>query len=285
MVLKSKVLSVFFVLLGNLLNALTIAAFLIPANLVVGGTTGIALVVNNIFNIPISAFVLFFNIVMLIIGYLILGKKFALTTVLSSFAYPIFLEFWQRIIGDYVITNDIVLATIFSGIGIGVSLGIVIRQGASTGGMDIPPLVLNKFFNIPVSVSLYLFDFLIVLAQIFTNNPDKVLYGIILAFIYSITLDSVLVFGTTKIEVQVISSKHEEINNAIIHKIDRGSTILYGEGGYLHKDTKLVFSIISNRELPLVEKIIHEIDPEAFMIVSRVTQVSGRGFSISKEYK
>lgn len=272
------------VILGNVFYAFVIRLFLLPGNLMTGGTTGIGLVVKHFTGTSISGFVLVFNIVMLIVGWTLLGKKFALTTVISSFTYPIALEAANHIFGDLVITTDPMLNTIFAGLGIGIGLGIVIRTGASTGGMDIPPLVLNKYFRIPVSVSLNVFDMLILILQIVYNPPERVLYGVLLVMIYTTVLDKVLMMGNTKTEVKVISSQVEEIRQVILAQVDRGVTMLYGEGGYRQEQTQIVLSIVSNRELPRVEKLIRHIDPEAFMIVSRVTEVRGRGFSLSKHY-
>ena len=272
------------VILGNVFYAFVIKLFLLPGNLMTGGTTGIGLVVKHFTGTSISGFVLVFNIVMLIVGWTLLGKKFALTTVISSFTYPIALEAANHIFGDLVITTDPMLNTIFAGLGIGIGLGIVIRTGASTGGMDIPPLVLNKYFRIPVSVSLNIFDMLILILQIVYNPPERVLYGVLLVMIYTTVLDKVLMMGNTKTEVKVISSQVEEIRQVILAQVDRGVTMLYGEGGYRQEQTQIVLSIVSNRELPRVEKLIRHIDPEAFMIVSRVTEVRGRGFSLSKHY-
>ncbi|MDO4277521.1 MAG: YitT family protein [Lachnoclostridium edouardi] len=273
------------VIFGNVLYALAVKLFLLPAGLVTGGTTGIALAINHIGGVPISMFVLAFNILMLAAGFVLLGKQFALTTIVSTFTYPLALEFFDRILGELVITKDILLCTLFSGLGIGLALGIVIRAGASTGGMDIPPLVLNKYFKIPVSVSLYVFDFCILLAQSFYNPPEKVLYGVLLVMVYTIVLDKLMLMGATKTEVKIISHKSEEIREAILHQLDRGVTILSGESGYLRQDTHVLLSVISNRELPRVEKIIHKIDPESFMVVGRVSEVRGRGFSMSKKYR
>lgn len=272
------------IILGNALYALTVKLFLLPGNLMVGGTTGIGLLVHRFTGMSLPRFVLLFNLVMLAAGFLLLGKKFALTTVISSLAYPVLLEVFDAVFGNMAVTEDMILNTAFSGLGIGAALGLVIRTGASTGGMDIPPLVLNKYFRIPVSVSLNLFDVLILLGQAVFNPPERILYGIILTLIYTTVLDKVIMMGTTRTEVKVISKHVEEIRYAILAQVDRGVTILYGEGGYLQEETKVVLSILSNRELPKVERLIRDIDPEAFMIVSRVTEVRGKGFSISKDY-
>ncbi len=269
---------------GNGMYALTVKLFLLPAGLVTGGTTGIALAMNHGLGVPVPLFVLAFNVIMLVTGYFLLGKAFAVTTVISTFVYPAALEFFNRLLGDVVITQDILLCSLFSGLGIGASLGLVIRAGASTGGMDIPPLVLNRYFRIPVSVSLYLFDFCILLCQAFWSTPEKLLYGILLVLTYTVVLDKFMLIGTSRTEVKVVTRYPEKVREAILTQLDRGVTLLYGESGYLRLDTKVIFSIISNRELPKVEKLIHSIDPESFLVVSRVSEVRGRGFSMEKKY-
>lgn len=283
--LLKAVMSVLTVVLGNILYALTVKLFLLPAGLVTGGTTGIGLAVNYAAGIPVATFVLIFNVIMLIAGYFVLGKQFALTTIISTFTYPIALDLFDRLLGNVVLSQDIIICTVFSGLGIGLSLGIVIRAGASTGGMDIPPLVLNHYFKIPVSVGLYLFDFIILLVQAYFQPLQKVFYGIILVIIYTVTLDKMLLMGTTKTEVRVISTRSQEICDAILEKMDRGVTMISARGGYLKEDSPIIFSVISNRELPRIERIIHEIDPESFMVVNRVSEVSGKGFTLNKEYR
>ncbi|MCI6886732.1 MAG: YitT family protein [Lachnospiraceae bacterium] len=270
---------------GNVLYALTVKLFLLPSGLVTGGTTGIALAVNHVTGLPVSSFVLVFNVVMLIVGYLILGRQFAMTTVASTFIYPMALGIFERLLGDMVLTQDLLLCTVFSGLGIGVSLGVVIRAGASTGGMDIPPLVLQHCFRIPVSVSMYVFDFLILLLQAVFRPTEMVLYGIVLVLIYTLVLDKLMIMGTAKTEIKVVSRHYKEIRDAILQQVDRGVTMLDGEGGYMHETQQVVLSVVSNREVPKVEKIIRAIDPESFLVISRVSEVRGRGFSMSKRYQ
>ncbi len=277
--------SVLIVVLGNILYALAVKLFLIPAGLVTGGTTGSGLAVNYAAGVPVATFVLIFNVVMLAAGFAVLGKQFALTTIVSTFTYPLALNALDILLGDVVLTQDVFICTMFSGLGIGLSLGIVIRAGASTGGMDIPPLVLNHFFKIPVSVGLYFFDFVILLVQALFQPLEKVFYGIVLVIIYTVTLDKMLLMGTTKTEVRVVSDHAQEICDAILKRMDRGVTLLSAKGGYLKEDTTVVLSVISNRELPRVERLIHEIDPESFIVVNRVSEVSGKGFTMNKEYR
>ena len=280
-VLKSGV----SVVLGNLIYALTVTLFLIPSGLVTGGTTGISLTVNHLWGISIPVFVFVFNVLMLLVGLAVLGRGFAATTLASTFLYPVFLELCQRVVGGVVLTEDLLLCTVFSGLGIGIALGIVIRSGASTGGMDIPPLVLHKWLRIPVSVGMYAFDFAILLAQAMFRPFEHILYGIVLVIIYTVVLDKMLVIGKSKVELKIVSDSYREISDAILTQVDRGVTLLECEGGYLHREGYLILSILSGRELYRVERLGHNLDPAAFMVVSRVTEVRGRGFSMKKEYQ
>ena len=281
---KAALLSASAILLGNILFALTLKLFVMPSGLIMGGATGVALAVNRAFGLSVSGVLLVFNVSMLILGWLVLGRTFAISTLASTFLSPVALEFWERLLGDYVLTDDLLLCTVFAGLGIGVSLGMVIRAGASTGGMDIPPLVLNKLCRLPVSVSIFFFDILILLTQAMSTPADQILYGILVVLISTTVLDKVILVGTTRTEVKIISSKADEIRAAILSQIDRGVTILHGEGGYLHQPTQLLLCVVSNRELPRLEKLIHSIDPASFVIVGHVSEVSGRGFSLSKHY-
>lgn len=277
-----SVRSIAAIFLGNVLYALTVKVFLLPANLVSGGATGIALAANHLTGVSVSGFLFLVNMSMLILGLIVLGKAFVATTLASTFLIPAALEVFDRLLGDFVLTDDILLCTLFAGLGVGVSLGIVIRTGASTGGMDIPPLILYKCFRVPVSVSLYAFDVCILLLQAPFQKAENILYGIVFVLLSAIALDKTMMIGTTQTEVKIMSGKSEEIRDAILKQLDRGVTLLNAEGGYLHDKSQMIFSVISNRELFKLEKIVHGIDPASFMVVTRVSEVKGRGFSMDK---
>ena len=270
---------------GNALYSLSVAAFLEPAGLITGGATGIALAVGRLTGLSVSGFLLFFNLAMLAWGWLVLGRAFAFNTLASSILSPIFLALWERLLAGRGLTDDIVLCTIFSGLGIGAALAIVIRAGASTGGMDIPPLVLQKWFHWPVSATMMVFDVAIVLGQIPFSPLPQVLYGIVMILTHTIVMDKMLMMGESRTEVKLISERSEELCEAILSQLDRGVTILNGAGGYTHEPAAVLLSVVSNRELPKLERLVHDIDPACFLIVSRVTEVSGRGFSLDKKYQ
>ncbi|WP_187143766.1 YitT family protein [Bacillus tuaregi] len=277
--------NIILVLLGNTLYALAVTTFILPNGLITGGTAGLALVFYHQFGVPVSAFVLAFNIAMFIVGAIILGRSFALTTLISTFYFPFILGIFENITMLQNITDDRLLSAIYTGIIIGVSIGIVIKAGASTGGMDIPPLVLNKKLGISVSVSLYVFDSLILLSQMLFANKEQVLYGILLVMIYTVILDKVLIFGKSRMQVKIISDKYDEINQSILQHLDRGSTLIHSETGYRHDKRLVVLTIVSNRELPKLNNLVLSIDPQAFMIINQVNEVKGRGFTMEKSYE
>lgn len=273
---------IFFVLLGNTIYAAGLAAFVFPTGLITGGTTGLGLIANHYFGVPIEIFAAIFNVVMFVLAVLVLGKSFALTSLISTFYFPFILGVVQKIDGLQGWTDDPMLCTIFAGVSIGVGIGMVIKAGASTGGMDIPPLIFNKKMGLPVSVGLYLFDFGILVGQMLFRDKEKSLYGILLVMIYTVLVDKVLLMGKTQMQVKIMSKSYREINDAIHQKLDRGTTLFKTESGYLHEDGFAVMTVVSNRELPKLNALVMEIDDKAFMVISQVSEVKGRGFTLHK---
>ena len=280
-----KWINLLLVLIGNIIYAFSVKLFVLPANLMSCGTTGIGLVMNQVFGIPLTGFIFVFNIVMLALGWWGLGRSFAMTTVISSLFYPIALELLNRTLGDVIITEDILLNVLFAGMGLGIALGIVMRAGASTGGMDIPPLILKKKLHIPVPVSLWAFDFCILLSQMMFHPLEDLLHGILLIIVISIALNKVMLLGTSRTEVKIVSQQAEKIREAILSRVDRGVTMLHGQSGYMHQELDVILSVVSNHELPKIEALARDIDPSCFVVISRVTEVWGRGFTYGKHYE
>lgn len=272
------------ILLGNLIYALGIVLFIIPGGLITGGTTGIGLALKNAFGLDVSIVIGVFNILMFILGYIFFGKKFALGTTVSTVSYPIFLFILEKIIGDFELTNDILICTIFGGLLLGISIALIIRTGGSTGGIDIPLLILQNKTGLPLSKSLYVVDSIILLLQSFFASRIGVLYGILLVIIYTYTIDKFLSSGEIRNELEIVSEKHKEIKEKIMSDLDRGVTIYHGETGKLGKKINILIVVVSPREVFFAEKLILDIDPEAFIINHRITHVHGRGFSKEKVY-
>lgn len=276
--------SIFWILVGNTMYALAITIFILPNGLITGGTTGLALFFYHQFGVPIQGFVTVFNVAMFVLGAAVLGKKFALTTVISTFYYPFILSVFQSLPALGKVTEDNLLAVIFSGLLIGAGIGVVIRAGASTGGMDIPPLVLNKKMGLPVSMTMNGMDTAILLLQIVFTDKEMVLYGILLVLAYTSVLNRVLLLGQAKMQVKIVTERYEEINQAIARDLDRGVTLFRSRTGHLKRDGYVVMSVVNNRELVQLNQLIQKIDPQAFIVIHQVNEVRGRGFTLKKEY-
>ena len=199
------------IIFGNALYSLAVALFLEPAGLITGGATGIALAIGRLTGLSVSGLLLFINLAMLVWGWVVLGRAFALNTLASSVLSPAFLALFEEMANGRVLTEDIFLCTVFAGLGIGVSLGIVIRSGASTGGLDIPPLVLNKWFKLPVSATMLTFDIAVLLMQAVFSPVQQVLYGVVMVLIHTIVMDKMLMLGASRTEVKIVSSQSDAI--------------------------------------------------------------------------
>jgi len=268
------------IVLGNCILALGIMVFMRPMDFITGGATGLGLLIGHITGLPLSVGVGCLNVVTFLLGLLLLGKHFAATTLLSTFLYPAALAVLERIPQLSQLNSDPLLAAIFGGAFIGVGVGLVIRVGSSTGGMDIPPIIISKRTGIPAAHLINGFDVLILCTQMPYSEPQKVLYSFLVVLVTTITMDKVAMLGVTQTQVMVISQKAEEINQAIQDRIDRGTTLFQTRSGYLKNAQQVVMSVINNRQLHELTKLVQSIDPHAFMVVNRVHQVYGNGFTL-----
>lgn len=273
------------VLAGNAVYALAVNMFVLPCGLIMGGTTGLALMGQHWLGLPVADFVLLSNIVMFVVGALLMGRWFAFNTALSTFCYPLLLKAFAYIPGIGELTRDPLLATIFAGVMIGGAIGMVIGAGASSGGMDIPPILLNKFFGLPISGTMYALDFAILIGQMSFVDKQQVLYGILLVMLYTLVLEKVVLMGHSKIQVNILSEKNEEIRKIILNVLDRGCTVLHAQTGYTHTERDMLMTIVTNRELAKLQHLVLEADPQAFIAIGSVSEVHGRGFTLRKIYK
>ena len=280
--MKKSVYETIIIVIGNLILAFGLCAFVTPVGLISGGASGIGIAVKSITGINISYTVYVINFIMFVIGFIFLGKKFAYGTLLSTFLYPTFIALFERIPQLTNITNDILLSALYGGLCIGLGLGLVLRVGASTGGMGIPPLLVNKKTGISVAWLINIFDCGILLLQVIfcPITIEAVLYGITVVIITTIVVDKVIILGETKIQVLVISPKWQEIRRIIFDDINRGCTLLNVTTGYYQDKQLAVMAVVSKRELHLLNDMILEIDPTAFIISNETHSVKGRGFTL-----
>jgi len=273
------------IVLGNFILALGIMLFVSPMDFVSGGATGIGLLFEKMFGLKLSVGVGILNVIMFILGFFVLGKRFAATTLLSTFLYPGFLAVMETMPELATLNTDPIIAAVFGGACIGVGVGLVIRMGSSTGGMDIPPIILQKYTGIAVAISMNTMDLLIMATQMPYSSPQKVMYSLLMLVVTTVVMDKVAMLGVTQTQVMVISAKYKEINKAIHDNIDRGTTLLNATSGHLGQEQKVVMSIINNRQLHELTQVVKEVDPHAFLIVNRINEVHGNGFTIKLDDK
>ena len=281
---KRAAITLLCVLFGNALLAFLVAAFIIPHDIIMGGTTGIGIVLHKaIPQLDVSLFVLILNVILLLIGLFTLGKKFALTTVASSFLYPILLGFFQRIPGIDTMTDNALIAAVFAGTLMGIALGLVMRVGSSTGSMDIVTLVLNKYTHIAVSIWVYITDFIVIGGQALFNPAEKTLLGIIVLVLEAIVLDKAMILGKSQIQIFVISEAYEQIRQALMEQTEAGVTMTLIETGWLKKQQQGVLCVIPQRKLYAATELIQQIDPQAFITITQIREVRGQGFTIEPQ--
>lgn len=270
------------VLLGNAVLAFTVAAFLVPQGIIMGGATGIGLTIGHFIALDLSAIIFLVNIVLFVLGTIVLGKKFALTTLISTFVYPVFLSVMRSIPGITELTDNIMLAALYGGALLGLGIGLVVRVGASTGGTDILALVLHKWFHISLAVFVYIVDFTVLLCQALFSNSEQIMYGILVLIVSTAALNRVMLMGQSQIQLFIVTEKYEEVKEKVLTEIDAGVTMVHIETGYGAKQQKGVLCVIPNRKLYSVNQMVQMIDPQAFITITQINEVRGRGFTIER---
>lgn len=281
--IKKQIKSILLNFIGSSMLAFGVCAFVEPFNIIVGGSTGIALVLHRLTGMNVSVFALALNILVLPIGYFFYGKELVIGSILSSLFFPMSLAVFERIPVITTIADNIMLASICGGIVCGAGIGIVMRSGGSTGGMDIPVLVISKLFHKRVDMLINVFDTIIMVCQIPFSNITFVIYGVIYTFIMTHSLQSVLTFGEDRLKFSIVSEKYEELASHLIEN-DFGVTMAYAESGYTKTPIKKVETVMRSYQNRTALRLIEEIDPEAFITIEKVLEVKGRGFTLERLY-
>lgn len=285
---KEAVVDILWILAGNLCLAIGVAWFILPNNVLTGGLAGVAIALEPIFHIQPELMINGLTVILFVIGAIILGKRFAMKTILSTVLYPTLLSVMSYLATEVIDPNTFImdkyLATIYGGALMGIGIGCVFRTGASTGGMDIPPLVINKYTHIPLPTLVLVTDALTVLLGMWTYNLQAALTGILSVWVSSMLIDKTMMIGGHKAQsVMIISDKYEELMDKIHAQLERGTTILQAVGGYSQVNKPVIMVVVSKKQLPELQYMITHEDPEAFVIVTETNEVQGLGFTYEEE--
>jgi uncharacterized membrane-anchored protein YitT (DUF2179 family) len=281
---KQHLQMILSVLVGNVLLAFGVCAFVVPNGIMLGGSTGIALAVQHFLpGLRLSVISAVINTALFVLGWICLGKKFAATSLLSTIVYPVILAVFEELPLAELFQEGIVLSGLACAVVFGLGIGMVVRAGGSTGGMDIPPCILYKYRGIPVGTSMMFFDSAVVLLQVCINGLDGILCSLLVIFVMSNTVNKSLVSGEEKVQVMIFSPAYEEIRRALLEKVVVGVTMLDVETGYDRLKQKAVLSVIYARKYPQLRDVALSIDPKAFIVTSDVTNVNGKGYTLRRE--
>ena len=282
---KKWFLSYSLIIIGSFILATGFVFFITPYKIVPGGVYGISIVLHYMFGTPVGVMALVFDIPLTLLGIRILGPRFGFKTVLGFSLTAVFTDTLTYIWGyEPLVKGDALLSSIFGGVLLGIGIGMIFRSKATSGGSDIVAMILNKKTKIPLGLLMIYIDSLIVLFGLVVFRDWKIpLYSWIVIFITGKVIDIVLEGVSYEKSLFIISEKHEEIREKIINNLNRGGTYIDGKGMYNMADRRIIFTVVSRRELALLEEYIHNIDPDAFLTVLDAREILGEGFRSLKE--
>ncbi|MFC6332258.1 YitT family protein [Paenibacillus septentrionalis] len=268
--------------IGAALYAFGLQCFVIPNQLMEGGVTGIAVLLNYIFELPMSITTLIINIPLFLVGWKLLGHKKMIFSIYGSVALSGFLALFEHSqiasIISYEKSSDAMLIVLYAGITLGAGLGIVFRYGGTTGGIDIVARILNRWKGFSMGQIILVADAIIIGVSIFYISLDKILYTLVMVFIASKMIDFIQNGAYTAKAFSIITDQGEKIAKKITHELDRGVTILPAKGAYSGTTKKVVYCVVARSETHRLKQLVRSIDPIAFIVIHEVQDVLGEGF-------
>ncbi len=268
------------IIVGAFIMASGFVLFITPHNIVPGGVYGIAIVIHHFTGLPIGMTALAFDIPLTLIGIKVLGPRFGVKTVVGFVLTAVFVDsltyFWGV---KALVPDDVLLSSIFGGVFIGLGLGLIFKSKATSGGSDIIAMIISKYTKMPLGQLMIYVDSTIVLVALFAFQDWKIpLYSLIVIYIAGRVVDLVLQGVSYEKTLFIISEKHTEIRDKIINDLNRGGTFLKGEGMYNGQEKSIIYTVMTRRELAILQDFINTIDPEAFLTVINANEILGNGF-------
>jgi len=266
-----------FILCGVLLTAIGLDMFLVPNKIAAGGVSGIATIVYYLTRMPVGIVMLAINVPLFLAGIKQLGMDFGIRSLFGTITLSVFVDLLAPIVP--VPTDNPLLASIYGGILVGIGVGIVFRNKGTTGGTDLAAAIVNNYMKLSVGVVLFVIDAsVIVAAGIVFKSAELALYALLTVFLTARVIDIVQEGFAYAKAALIISNTPDEVAGAIIDKLDRGATALHGRGMYTGIDRDIVLAVVTRAEISTLKEIVHNIDPQAFVILTDVHEVLGEGF-------
>ncbi len=262
-------------LLGSLLVAISFNIFLNPNEVASGGVSGISIIVRQLLGIEPAVTQWALNIPLFIAGTWLLGKHFGIKTLIGSIVLPLFVWFTR---GLPPLTDNLLLASIYGGMLIGLGLGLVFRGRGSTGGLDLAAQIVHKYTGISLGLCVAMLDGMVILTAAFVFSPEKALFALIGLFVTSKTINIVQLGMAYSKVAFIISDRAEAIREVILYELDRGLTSLRATGGFTGEDRTVLMVVVGQTEVSRLKDLVRRTDPGAFVILSDTNEVLGEGF-------
>lgn len=263
--------------LGAILVAFATRVFLIPNQVVTGGVTGIAIITNSFWQIPIGVIVLAVNVPLLLVSMRYLGGwRFALRTLYTTVLMSVALEYSTGILES--VTDDPLLYSLYGGLISGVGGGLIFRARSTGGGFDIVARLLEQRFGYAPGRSSLILNGVVFVAAMVIYGPEKIMYAILVSFVASRALDVVLSFGGGMNQVFIVTSQPADVSAAILKDLNRGVTVVSAKGAYTGADRAMLMCVMTKSEVPNLTHLVSHTDPQAFVVVGEAVEVFGKGF-------
>jgi len=283
---KKWILSYTYLVFGTFILAVGYAFFMTPYKIIPGGIYGISIVLHYKLGFPVGMAALCFNLPLTLIGLKILGPRFGVKTFICFILTAVFTDGLRYFIGNDPLNlhDEVLLASIFGGVVMGVGVGLIFKARASSGGSDVIASILSKYTKIPLGTQLMMVDSIIVIFGFLVFQDWKIpLYSWLTIFIMGKVIDVILNGFSDDKTVFIISEKSEEIRKAIIYDLKRGGTIFDGKGMYTQEKKEILFTVVNRREVPDLVQFIFNIDPGAFISIQDAHEIIGKGFKSIEE--
>lgn len=266
---------IFMVIMGAIVMAVGLELFLVPNNVMDGGIVGVSIIASHLIGLPLGLFIFILNLPFIFLGYKQIGKTFALTTALGITVLSVTTLLLHHI---HPFTRDLLLATVFGGIILGLGVGIVIRFGGCLDGTEVLAILFNKKLPFSVGEIILFINLIIFTVAGFVFTWEKAMYSIVAYYIAAKMIDIVVQGMEESKSVYIISDEIDEIGRAIMDRLGRGVTYLHGEGAYTGDNKKVIFCIITRLEESKMKEIVKSIDDNAFLAIGNISEVRGGRF-------
>ncbi|MBU7593280.1 YitT family protein [Metabacillus halosaccharovorans] len=281
-----RIKNIVFILIGSGIFGFGLVHFNIQNNLAEGGFTGITLLLYFLFHIDPSISNLVLNIPLFIIGWRVLGKTSFVYTIIGTVSLSLYLWIFQRYQIQMPLKDDLTLAALFAGVSIGIGLGIIFRYGGTTGGVDIIARLTHRYIGWSMGKTMFLFDLCVItISWVAYLSYKEAMYTLVAVFVGARVIDFMQEGAYAAKGATIISNLPEEISAKIMKEMDRGVTILKGQGSYSKQDRNVLYCVVGKNEIVRLKNVITSVDPHAFVAVSDVHDVLGEGFTLDENKK